>query len=97
MAGSHGREGPGVAIGPPEHRRRLVVPDDPLGPRVPPQRLPAEAHGDVAEVADGDRPVGDLDGGGGRLAREDAIDEVAEVVVALVEVDLPGADLSAGE
>ena len=61
--------------------------------RVPPQGLPAQPHGDVAQVADRDRPVGDLDRRGGRAPRDHAVDEVAEVVVALVEVDLVGADL----
>src|SRR5690349_2590751 len=76
---SHDGQAPRRAVGPAEHPGSLVVADDLLGPRVPAERVAPEAHGDVAEVADGDRPMGDLHRRRRRPSREDAIDEVLEM------------------
>jgi hypothetical protein len=77
---SDGRQLPRIAIEAPQELRGLVVADDLLGAGVSSQGLAAQPHGDVAEMADRDRPVGDLDRRGGRPARDHAIDEVEETL-----------------
>src|SRR5271166_2446091 len=93
QAGSNRWQFPRITVRPAEHPGCLIIAHDLLGPGVPAQALAAQPHGDIAQVADGNRPVGDLDRRRGRPARDHAVDEIAEVIVALVEVDLSGADL----
>ena len=89
---SNRRHLPRLAIRPAEHCRGFIVADDRFGSGVPFEARAIQPHCDVAEVADRDRTVGHLDRRGGGLAGDHAVDEVSEVVVALVEVDLVGAN-----
>src|SRR5689334_8435168 len=85
--GDLGGEGPRRSIWSAEHLRRLVVSEDLLRFRVPPQLVPAQKHRYIAKMRDRDGTVSGLDGRGWLLARKDAVDEVAEVVIALIQVD----------
>src|SRR4030065_393749 len=70
---------------------RLGIADDGLGRRVP-LDLPADLHGDDAEMSDTRRAVGRF-GRGDRLGpAADAVEEVLVMVPALGEPDLSGAD-----
>src|SRR5262249_34631942 len=71
------RQRPRLALRAVEPAGGLGVADDLLPGRVPFER-PLQPVGDVAEVADGAGPVGDLDVAEAPLARLDAVDEVAE-------------------
>src|SRR5262245_15466991 len=86
--GSDHRKPPRVPVRSAEHRHGLVVAEDPLGPGIPAEPLATQPQRDIAQVADRDRAVGDLHGSCGRPAGKHTVDEVAEVVIALVEVDL---------
>ena len=79
-------------VGTAQHLGGLVITDDLLGPGVPAQFFPFQAHRDISQMADGNRAVGDFNGRGRRLARDHAVDEIAEMVVALVEMNLFGPD-----
>ena len=62
-----------------------------------PAHLAAQPHGDVAQVRDRDRAVGDLDGRDGLLPRADALEEVRVHVGAGVEMNLRRLDGRASE
>src|SRR5260370_32762222 len=61
-----------------------VVADKVLVDWVPLQFLP-EAEGDHTQVTNGDRTMAHFDFADGRFARADAVEEIAHVIVALVE------------
>lgn len=70
---------------------RFGILDEPLDVGVPAE-FAAQFHGDVAEEAHGAGTVSDFDRGGRGLAGPDALEEVAFVAAAFVEVDLVRAE-----
>src|SRR6266550_3094619 len=54
--------------------------------------MPLGLHGNVVKQTSGTRPMTDLGGRGRGFAALDAVEPIAVLIVALVEVDLVGAD-----
>src|SRR3954453_14411609 len=79
------------SVRPVQHGRGLLVTEELLGGRIPLERA-AEAHREVAEVADRGTAVADLDVADRPLAALDAVEEVLMVVGALVKPDVSVGD-----
>lgn len=89
-------ERPGRAVGAGEHGICLVVVDEPFVFGVPVQFAP-QPHGDICQMAAGCGTMSDFGGADGLLARTDAVQEIALVVVGAVEADVGGLEFGSSD
>src|ERR1035437_1725469 len=89
---SRSYDAPGVALGAAKQSGGRCVADDFLRLRVPAE-LPAQADGDHTKVPHTGRAMGHLGGRDGQPPRLHAVEEIANVIGRIVEIDLPRADL----
>src|SRR5258706_2037517 len=86
------RQFPGGTVFAAEHAGGFGVSEDLLFVGIPFEDFTTEAHGDVAEVTNSDGAMGDFAWRGRFFSRDDAIDEVAVMMFAFVQMDLAWAD-----